>query len=72
MSSLTYRLELEPIEIGRPGNESRLYQHRCGHVEWWPLNHIEGLISSQGCDACESAPVPGSWRTLHALPWRDR
>lgn len=70
MSSLTSRLELEPVELGTPGREHRLYQHKCGHVEWWPINHPEGPIDEQGCDACESAPYPGGWRLLYAHPWK--
>lgn len=60
---------MQPVEMGTEGNESRLYQHWCGHVEWWPLVHYEGSINDQGCDACESPPIPDSWRTLYAHPW---
>lgn len=75
MSSLTSRLELEPVEQGTPGNESRLYIHECGHVEWWPTSReyliAEGGINEQGCDACDSGPHPGAWRTLYAMPRRS-
>jgi hypothetical protein len=40
----------------------RLYQHTCGHVEDWPTTTS---LDGEGCDACESAPVPGGWQPLY-------
>lgn len=71
MSSLTSRLELEPVTVGTGDNEAVAYIHSCNHVEWWPTNpayiEAEGEISEQGCDACESG-CRGEWRKLYARP----
>jgi hypothetical protein len=40
----------------------RLYQHTCGHVEDWPTTTA---LDGEGCDACESAPVPAGWQPLY-------
>lgn len=66
---LTVRLELEPVQLGAPGHECYAWVHECGHLEWWPVQHPEGSIQDQGCDACESSPtIKPSWRRLYAYP----
>lgn len=71
MTDLPARIRL--AVIGAPGHESALWEHRCGHVETWPLDDeyvaAEGEIHDQGCDACDSAPYPGAWRPLYAPDW---
>jgi hypothetical protein len=48
-----------PGERGLAYCTTRLYQHTCGHVEDWPTSTA---LDGEGCDACESAPVPGGWQ----------
>jgi hypothetical protein len=73
---LAHRLDLAPIRLKQaaglaqpvPGGRGltyctgRLYQHLCGHVEEWPPTTA---LDEEGCDACESAPVPGGWQPLY-------
>jgi hypothetical protein len=51
-----------PGERGLTYCTTRLYQHLCGHVEKWPATTA---LDEEGCDACESAPVPGGWQPLY-------
>jgi hypothetical protein len=56
------RTGLVPGERGLTYCIGRLYQHLCSHVEEWPTTAV---LDEQGCDACESAPVPGGWQPLY-------
>lgn len=59
---------IRPVQQGEISGMT-LYQHVCGHPEWWPT---EAPPTDGGCDACESgSPNPADWRVLYAADWPE-